>query len=53
MLNILLSEDTHSRAQHPAQNAVIQRPQPQMGLEGTTVSLETLPLSELPSGLVH
>lgn len=49
VFNILLSEDTHSGAQHAPKNTVIQLPQPQMGLEGTAVSLETLPLSGIQS----
>lgn len=50
MFSILLSEDTNNGAQYPSENTVIQRPQPQMGLEGTAVSLETLPLSGTRSG---
>lgn len=47
--NTFLPEDTHRGAQRAAQNTEIQRPQPQMGPEGTSVSLETLPLSGLRS----
>lgn len=38
--NIFASGYTHSRAQHPAQDTVIQCPQ--MGLEGVMISLEML-----------
>lgn len=49
VLHNFLLEDTHSGAQHAAQNTELQRPQPQMGAEGTAVSLETLPQSEMQS----